>query len=99
MSTQDPFLFASGSGTQQNHVERLPAETRSHLRSTQILTCLSQIVSELLQNSLDAGARQVEISVDCEEWSCWVRDDGGGINKHDMNMLGKEDDGGRYGEG
>jgi DNA mismatch repair protein MLH3 len=99
MSTHDPFVFNSGSGTHQNHVEPLPAETRSNLRSTQILTCLAQIVSELLQNSLDAGARHVEISVDCEEWSCWVRDDGKGISKNGMNMLAKEEDGGRYGEG
>ncbi|KAJ7167564.1 hypothetical protein C8R46DRAFT_1093418, partial [Mycena filopes] len=66
----------------------LPA-TRSKLRSTQILT--------LLQNSLDAGARQIDIGVDCEEWTCWVRDDGSGMNKEGMDILGTGLEAGRYG--
>jgi DNA mismatch repair protein MLH3 len=81
-----------------NTIEQLPTTTRTKLRSTQILTSLPQIVSELLQNSLDAGARHVEIGVDCEEWSCWVRDDGTGINKEGLNLLGKGLEDGRYGQ-
>ncbi|KAJ7734007.1 hypothetical protein DFH07DRAFT_130235 [Mycena maculata] len=75
----------------------LPVVTRTKLRSTQILTSLSQIVSELLQNSLDAGARQIDIGVDCEEWICWVRDDGSGMSKGGMDILGKGLEAGRYG--
>ncbi|KAJ7693965.1 hypothetical protein B0H17DRAFT_1058803 [Mycena rosella] len=78
-------------------IEPLPAPTRSKLRSTQILTSLSQIVSELLQNSLDAGARAVEIGVDCEEWTCWVRDDGSGMSNDGMAILGGGSESGRYG--
>ncbi|KAJ7368705.1 hypothetical protein DFH08DRAFT_31742 [Mycena albidolilacea] len=78
-------------------IEPLPDVTRSKLRSTQILTSLSQIVSELLQNSLDAGARQIDIGVDCEEWNCWVRDDGSGMSKDGMGILGTGLDAGRYG--
>ncbi|KAJ6539720.1 hypothetical protein B0H19DRAFT_370767 [Mycena capillaripes] len=74
-------------------IEPLPDVTRTKLRSTQILTSLSQIVSELLQNSLDAGAHQIDIGVDCEEWTCWVRDDGSGMSKDGMDILGT----GRYG--
>lgn len=74
-------------------INYLPISTQSKLRSTQILTSLPQIISELIQNSLDAGARQVDIGVDCEEWECWVRDDGIGIKKDDLRRLGK---GGRY---
>jgi DNA mismatch repair protein MLH3 len=79
-------------------MEQLPAETRSKLRSTQILTSLPQIISELLQNSLDSGARRIEIGVDCEEWTCWVRDDGTGMSKEDLGILGKGVEDGRYGE-
>lgn len=78
-------------------IEHLPATTRAKLRSTQILTSLPQIVSELLQNSLDAGAGQVDIGVDCEEWICWVKDDGEGISREGMSMLGKGSEEGRYG--
>ncbi|EIW82275.1 hypothetical protein CONPUDRAFT_89709 [Coniophora puteana RWD-64-598 SS2] len=77
---------------------RLSLETRAKLRSTQILTSLPQIVSELLQNSLDAQATRIEIGVDCEEWGCWVRDDGSGISKNDLGSLAKpSDDQRRYG--
>lgn len=70
----------------------LPEDTRAKLRSTQILTSLSQLVSELVQNSLDAGATQIDVGVDCEEWSCWVRDDGIGIDKDGLAALAQ----GRY---
>lgn len=79
-------------------IAKLPAPTRVKLRSTQILTSLSQVVSELLQNALDAGARHVDIGVNCEEWMCWVRDDGVGISKDGLDMLSRGSEEGRYGE-
>ncbi|KAJ6466703.1 hypothetical protein C8R47DRAFT_1179968 [Mycena vitilis] len=79
------------------NIEPLPDATRTKLRSTQILTSLAQIVSELLQNSLDAGARQIDIGIDCEEWTCWVRDDGSGLSKDGMDILGTGLEAGRYG--
>jgi hypothetical protein len=82
----------------QASIEQLPATTRNQLRSTQILTSLPQIVSELVQNALDAGARQVEVGVDCREWTCWIRDNGGGITKEGMNRLGIGSEVGRYSE-
>ncbi|ESK95055.1 mismatch repair-related protein [Moniliophthora roreri MCA 2997] len=75
-------------------IERLNLRTRAKLRSTQILTSLPQIVSELLQNSLDAKARRIEIGVNCEEWTCWVTDDGQGMSRDDLTLLGSS---GRYG--
>lgn len=78
-------------------IEALNSSTRAKLRSTQILTSLPQIVSELLQNSLDAGACQIDIGLDCEEWSCWVKDDGSGISKDGLNIIGGDGGEGRYG--
>ena len=78
-------------------IRLLPPTTRTKLRSTQILTSLPQIVSELLQNSLDAGAGQVDIGIDCVEWICWVKDDGEGITREGMSMIGKGSEEGRYG--
>ncbi|KAK0461814.1 uncharacterized protein EV420DRAFT_1305145 [Desarmillaria tabescens] len=71
----------------KNHIEPLPASTRSKIRSTQILTSLPQIVSELMQNSLDAGARHVDVGVDCDGWTCWVRDDGTGMSKDALTAI------------
>jgi DNA mismatch repair protein MLH3 len=73
---------------------RLPPETQSKLRSTQILVSLSQIISELVQNALDAGATHIDIGVDFQGWSCWVRDDGMGMSKGDLTAF---EAAGRYG--
>jgi DNA mismatch repair protein MLH3 len=81
---------------QPGTIEPLDFGTRTRIRSTQILTSLPQIVSELLQNSLDAGPCHIEIGINCEEWSCWVRDDGCGISKDGLAALGKEAEEGRY---
>jgi DNA mismatch repair protein MLH3 len=78
-------------------LHQLPAPTRSKLRSTQILTSLPQVVSELLQNSLDANASHIEVGVDCENWSCWVKDDGEGISRDSLQHLTKSSDERRYG--
>lgn len=82
----------------ETSLNQLSVETRAKLRSSQLLTSLPQVVSELLQNSLDAGASQVDIGVDCEEWSCWVRDNGAGISKAGLTMIGKGSEEGRYSE-
>ncbi|KAJ7572555.1 hypothetical protein C8J56DRAFT_989423 [Mycena floridula] len=79
-------------------IEPLSSTTRAQIRSTQILTSLPQIVSELLQNSLDARASNIEIGIDSEEWSCWVKDDGQGISKESLMLLGNSENGSsRYG--
>ncbi|KIY69716.1 hypothetical protein CYLTODRAFT_348898 [Cylindrobasidium torrendii FP15055 ss-10] len=69
-------------------IQALPSSTRNQIRSTQILTSLVQIISELVQNALDAGARHVDVGVDRDDWSCWVRDDGHGFSKGDLDHLG-----------
>ncbi|KAF8914223.1 hypothetical protein CPB84DRAFT_1758748 [Gymnopilus junonius] len=80
----------------QTSIERLPLPTQTKLRSTQILTSLIQIVSELLQNSLDANASQIEVGIDCKEWTCWVTDNGCGISKEDIEFLVQGGEAGRY---
>ncbi|KAK0190644.1 hypothetical protein F5146DRAFT_930734 [Armillaria mellea] len=72
---------------QTKGIELLPASTQSKIRSTQILTSLPQIVSELIQNSLDAGARHVDVGIDCDGWTCWVRDDGTGMGKDALTGI------------
>ncbi|KAG6336582.1 hypothetical protein ID866_2491 [Astraeus odoratus] len=77
-------------------LNRLSEETRAKLRSTQVLTSLPQIVSELLQNSIDSGASQIDVGVDCENWSCWVRDDGSGFSKDGLAEIARGSEDGRY---
>ncbi|CAA7260090.1 unnamed protein product [Cyclocybe aegerita] len=80
----------------QRTIARLPPPTQAKLRSTQILTSLPQILSELVQNSLDAEATHVDVGIDAKEWICWVRDDGRGISKADLDFLGRGEEGARY---
>ena len=79
-------------------LKQLTAETRTKLRSAQILTSLPIIISELMQNAIDAGASQIDIGVDCAEWSCWVMDNGSGITREGLRKLGQEAEDGRYSE-
>jgi len=65
----------------------LPQPTRARLRSSQILTTLAQVISELVQNSIDAGAKHIDVGVDAEGWECWVRDDGHGFSRQDLGKL------------
>jgi DNA mismatch repair protein MLH3 len=76
-------------------IHLLDPQTRSYLRSTQIIASLPQLALELVQNSLDAGASQVEVGVNTSEWECWVRDNGSGISKNGLEILSH---GGRYGQ-
>ncbi|KAL4076208.1 hypothetical protein J3A83DRAFT_4225587 [Scleroderma citrinum] len=77
-------------------LNRLSAETRAKLRSTQSLTSLPQVVSELLQNSIDSGALQIDIGVDCEDWSCWVQDNGLGFSKDGLAQIAQASESSRY---
>ncbi|KIJ69942.1 hypothetical protein HYDPIDRAFT_23098 [Hydnomerulius pinastri MD-312] len=77
-------------------LKQLSLETRAKLRSTQILTSLPQLISELVQNSIDSGASQIDIGVDCGEWSCWVMDDGTGFTKEGLAKIGQGLESGRY---
>jgi DNA mismatch repair protein MLH3 len=80
--------------TDETHViRRLPPPVQARLRSTQILTSLQQIISELVQNALDANASAIDIGLDCAEWNVWVRDNGAGISKDGLESLAE---GGRY---
>ncbi|KAJ3574792.1 hypothetical protein NP233_g1526 [Leucocoprinus birnbaumii] len=84
------FLIAS------TVVDESREPTQAKLRSTQILTTLPQIVSELLQNALDAQARHIDVGINYEDWMCWVRDDGSGISKQDIERFCAEHDSMRY---
>ena len=80
--------------THNSKLNLLPQTTQSKLRSTQIIVSLPQLVSELVQNALDANAGQVDVGVDCEDWSCWIKDDGKGMTEQDLAALQSA---GRYG--
>ena len=82
--------------TSSESLQSLSEPVRTRLRSTHILTSLPQIVSQLVQNALDASASHIDIGVDCQEWECWVKDDGNGIARSGLDALSKSYEAGRY---
>ncbi|PIA93781.1 DNA mismatch repair protein MLH3 [Cercospora beticola] len=57
----------------------LSAEAISQIHSSKHITTLQGVVCSLLENSLDAGADKISISVDWMRGSCSVEDNGAGI--------------------
>jgi DNA mismatch repair protein PMS1 len=58
----------------------LPPSTRGLLSSGQIVTSVNSVVKELIENSLDAGAKNVEVKLlDHGLSKISVRDNGGGV--------------------
>ena len=82
--------------TSSETLQPLSEPVRTRLRSTHILTSLPQVVSQLVQNSLDASASHIDIGVDCQEWECWVKDDGNGFQRSGLDALSKSYGAGRY---
>lgn len=71
-------------------VHKLSTSTHSKLRSSALLPTLPHILSELLHNSLDAGAGKIEVWLDAskEGQSIRVEDDGCGISGSDLGQVG-----------
>ncbi|KAI5840778.1 hypothetical protein DFP73DRAFT_611507, partial [Morchella snyderi] len=70
-------------------IRTLPAPAAARLRSSLAVTSLADAVSELVQNSLDAGARTVAVQANVARNSCVVEDDGAGILPADVAMVGR----------
>jgi DNA mismatch repair protein MLH3 len=65
--------------TQKHQILPLPPEVQAQIRASIAITSLSDVVLELVKNSLDAQAQSVCIDVDYLRGSCSVEDDGHGI--------------------
>ena len=66
----------------------LPKDTVSLITSGQIITSAFSVVKELVENSLDAGAKSVEIRLDNYGLDkVEVKDDGCGLAKDQIHMM------------
>ena len=57
----------------------LPADVAKQIQSSTAIPSLNSVVIGLFKNSLDAGARRIDIEVDYRHGACTVEDDGDGI--------------------
>lgn len=68
-------------------IEKLNKSVVSQIRSHVILNSFEQVVGELLQNSLDAGANTISIRLDLESLSIYIQDNGKGISPDDLERV------------
>ncbi|BGP12776.1 hypothetical protein JCM10213_007290 [Rhodosporidiobolus nylandii] len=67
----------------------LPPPTRSLLRSTAILPSLPQILTELVQNALDATATRITTHIDLDTWTVRCDDNGRGFPAGSLADVGR----------
>ena len=68
-----------------NVLSPLPANTVTLLRSGQVITSVSCVVKELVENSLDAGATNIEVKLEDYGLDCIeIKDNGSGVSKADV---------------
>ncbi|KAL5706128.1 hypothetical protein ACHQM5_024336 [Ranunculus cassubicifolius] len=71
-------------------IKHLPSDVYSTLRSTIILFDLARVVEELIYNSIDAGAAKVIVDISVGDCYVKVEDDGCGITRDGMGLLGEK---------
>ncbi|CAI7857985.1 unnamed protein product [Closterium sp. NIES-54] len=70
-------------------IRELPEHVSRKVRSSVVVPSLSQLTEELVCNSLDAGATEVSVTVDSSAATIRVDDDGCGISRDDLVLLGE----------
>ena len=69
-------------------IQPLPVDVVAQIKSSNFIPSLSIAVLGLLDNALDAGARNIDISVDFLRGACCVEDDGCGIPPIEFEEAG-----------
>jgi len=72
----------------RNRILPLSAEAISQIHSSKHITSLQGVILSLLENSLDANAAKIDITVDWKRGGCTVDDDGIGIPASEFTENG-----------
>ncbi|MEB3342639.1 DNA mismatch repair endonuclease MutL [Okeania sp.] len=64
----------------QSKIQTLPKEVVNLIAAGEVIDSLAAVVRELVENSLDAGATRIIISIFSEQWRIQISDNGMGMN-------------------
>lgn len=68
-------------------IQSLPKEVVNLIAAGEVIDCLAAVVRELVENSLDAGATRIVISVWAELWRVRVADNGYGMDLDNLRLA------------
>lgn len=68
-------------------IKTLPKEVINLIAAGEVIDSLAAVVRELAENSIDAGANRIHISILPESWLVRVTDNGHGMNLSDLKMA------------
>lgn len=68
-------------------IQSLPKEVVNLIAAGEVIDCLAAVIRELVENSLDAGATRIVISVWTELWRVRVADNGCGMDLDNLRLA------------
>jgi DNA mismatch repair protein MutL len=68
-------------------IQTLPTEVVYLITAGEVIDSLASVVRELIENSLDAGATRIVVSVWAQQWRVRVADNGCGMNLDDLQQA------------
>ncbi len=70
-----------------NLIQTLPEEVIDLIAAGEVIDSMAAVVRELVENSLDAGASRINITLDPQLWSVCVTDNGRGMGLEDLKIC------------
>ena len=70
-----------------SEIETLPNDVIDLIAAGEVIDSVAAVVRELVENSLDAGATRITISIDPERWQVRVMDNGRGMLLEDLRLC------------
>lgn len=70
-----------------SRIQTLPDEVIDLIAAGEVIDCLAAAIRELVENSIDAGATRITITIDPQLWQVRVADNGKGMLLEDLRLC------------